>query len=119
MLVIGSGSAGLFLALEARRLGPVTVLTKSAVDDCNTRWAQGGIAAALGAHDSPEQHFRDTVAAGAGLVDEEAARVLCEDAPERIRDLVAYGVPFDRMGEELALGREAAHSTSRILHAGG
>jgi L-aspartate oxidase len=119
IVVIGSGISGLFVALEARTLGPVTVLTKGSVDDCNTKWAQGGIAAAVGQLDSPEQHLSDTIAAGAGLVDEEAARVLCGEAPGRIHDLVEYGVSFDSLGGEVALGREAAHSHSRILHAGG
>lgn len=119
LVVIGSGISGLFVALEARKLGPVIVLTKGSIDDCNTRWAQGGIAAAVGPLDSPEQHLADTIAAGDGLVDEEAARVLCAEAPARIRDLVDYGVSFDSLGGEVALGREAAHSHSRILHAGG
>lgn len=119
LIVIGSGISGLFVALEARRLGPVLVLTKGSVDDCNTRWAQGGIAAAVGPLDSPEQHLADTIAAGAGLVDMEAARVLCYEASARIRDLVDYGVAFDSLGGEVALGREAAHSRARVLHAGG
>ncbi len=119
MIVIGSGISGLFVALEARTLGPVLVLTKGSIDDCNTRWAQGGIAAAVGPLDSPEQHLADTIVAGDGLVDEDAARVLCDEAPARIRDLVEYGVAFDSLGSEVALGREAAHSRSRILHAGG
>lgn len=119
VVVIGSGSSGLFVALEARKLGPVLVVTKGSIDDCNTRWAQGGIAAAVGPLDSREQHLADTIAAGAGLVDEEAARVLCYEAPSRIRDLVDYGVSFDTQEGEVALGREAAHSRSRVLHAGG
>ena len=119
LVVIGSGISGLFVALEARRLGPVIVLTKGSIDDCNTRWAQGGIAAAVGPLDTPAQHLADTIAAGDGLVDENAARVLCSEAPARIRDLVEYGVSFDSLGGEVALGREAAHSHSRILHAGG
>jgi len=118
-IIVGSGISGLFVALEARRLGTVLVLTKGSIDDCNTRWAQGGIAAAVGPLDSPEQHLTDTIAAGAGLVDEEAARILCYEAPARIRDLVEYGVSFDSLGGEVALGREAAHSHSRVLHAGG
>lgn len=118
-IVIGSGISGLFVALEARRLGPVLVLTKGSIDDCNTRWAQGGIAAAVGPLDSPDQHLADTIAAGAGLVDEAAARILCYEAPARIKDLVDYGVSFDSLGGEVALGREAAHSHSRVLHAGG
>lgn len=119
VIVVGSGISGLFVALEARHLGPVLVVTKGSVDDCNTRWAQGGIAAAVGPLDSVQSHFEDTVAAGAGLVDEEAARVLCTEAPGRIRDLVDYGVAFDSLGGEVALGREAAHAAARILHAGG
>lgn len=119
VIVVGSGISGLFIALEARTLGPVLVLTKGSVDDCNTRWAQGGIAAAVGPLDTPEQHLADTIAAGDGLVDEEAARILCYEAPARIRDLVAYGVSFDSLGGEVALGREAAHSRARVLHAGG
>jgi L-aspartate oxidase len=118
-IVIGSGISGLFVALEARHLGPILVLTKGSIDDCNTRWAQGGIAAAIGPLDSPERHLADTVSAGAGLVDLEAARILCYEAPARIRDLIRYGVAFDSLGGEVALGREAAHSHSRILHAGG
>ncbi|MCA9821138.1 MAG: FAD-dependent oxidoreductase, partial [Dehalococcoidia bacterium] len=94
-IVVGSGISGLFVALEARHLGPVLVLTKGSIDDCNTTWAQGGIAAAVGPLDSIESHLADTIAAGAGLVDESAARVLCTEAPGRIRDLVDYGVRFD------------------------
>jgi L-aspartate oxidase len=119
VIVIGSGISGLFIALEARRLGPVLVLTKGSIDDCNTRWAQGGIAAAVGPLDSVGQHLADTIKAGAGLVDEAAARVLCYEAPARISDLVRYGVAFDSLGGEVALGREAAHSHARVLHAGG
>ena len=119
VIVLGSGISGLFVALETRRLGPVLVLTKGSVDDCNTRWAQGGIAAAIGPLDSPEQHLADTIAAGAGLVDHDAAHVLCFEGPQRIRDLITYGVPFDSLDGEIALGREAAHSQSRIVHAGG
>lgn len=119
LIVVGSGISGLFVALEARRLGPVLVLTKGSVDDTNTRWAQGGIAAAVGPLDSVDTHLRDTIEAGAGIVDEAAARVLCEEAPGRIRDLVDYGVAFDSLRGEVALGREAAHSWPRILHAGG
>src|SRR6186713_609848 len=81
VIVIGSGISGLFVALEARKLGPVLVLTKGSIDDCNTRWAQGGIAAAVGPLDTPAQHLADTIAAGDGLVDPAAARVLCDEAP--------------------------------------
>lgn len=119
LIVVGSGISGLFVALEARHLGPVLVITKGSVDDCNTRWAQGGIAAAVGPLDSPAQHLADTIAAGAGLVDEEAAQILCYAAPDRIGDLVGHGVAFDSDEGGVALGREAAHSAARVLHAGG
>ncbi len=118
-VVIGSGIAGLFIALEARKLGPVLVVTKGAIKDSNTGWAQGGIAAAIGPRDDPASHLRDTIEAGAGLVDEEAARVLCSEAPARVRDLIMNGVEFDLHDGEISLGMEAAHSAARILHAGG
>ena len=118
-VIIGSGIAGLYAAHLARKHGSVLVLTKGSIDDCNTRWAQGGIAAPIGPGDSPEKHLRDTIAAGAGLVDEEAARVLTAEAADRIRDLVALGVPFDTLHGEIALATEGAHSAPRILHAGG
>jgi L-aspartate oxidase len=118
-IIIGSGISGLFVALEARRLGSVAVVTKGSIEDTNTRWAQGGIAAAVGPLDSVEAHLADTIAAGDGLVDVEAARILCQEAPGRIEDLVRYGVAFDEVEGAVALGREAAHSRNRVLHAGG
>lgn len=118
-IVVGSGIAGLFTALLAAKHGRVLVVTKAALEEGNTRYAQGGIAAAMAPDDSPELHFRDTIDAGAGLCDEQAVRVLTEFAPARIRDLVAVGVPFDRNHNRLALGLEAAHGMARILHAGG
>jgi len=118
-IILGSGIAGLYAALLAREHGSVLVLTKGSIDDCNTRWAQGGIAAPVGPDDSPEKHLQDTIVAGAGLVDEEAARVLTSEAADRINDLVRFGVPFDTVHGEIALAREGAHSVSRVLHAGG
>lgn len=118
-IIVGSGIAGLYAALLARDNGSVLVLTKGSVDDCNTRFAQGGIAAPIGPDDSPRLHLDDTIAAGAGLVDPEAARVLADEAADRIDDLVRFGVPFDTLHGEIALAREGAHSVSRILHAGG
>src|SRR5918999_1610169 len=118
-IIIGSGIAGLYAALMAREHGSVLVLTKGSVDECNTKYAQGGIAAAVGPDDAPELHFNDTMEAGAGLVDAEAARILTDEAADRISDLVRFGVPFDSIGGEVALGREGAHSRARILHAGG
>ncbi len=120
LIVIGSGIAGLYAALQAREHGArVLIVTKGSMEEASTRYAQGGIAAAVGPGDSPEAHLQDTIEAGAGLVDEEAARVLCFEAADRIADLVRYGVHFDSSGGAVALGREAAHSTSRILHARG
>ena len=120
VLIVGSGIAGLFVALQARERGAsVLVVTKGAIDEANTRHAQGGIAAAIGERDSPASHLRDTIAAGAGLVDEEAARVLCEEAPARIADLVRYGVRFDEDGGRAALAREGAHGERRVLRARG
>ena len=119
-LIVGSGIAGLYVALRTKELGLAPVLvTKSRLDESNTRYAQGGIAAAIGPGDSPAAHLRDTVRAGAGIVNRAAARVLTTEAAARIADLVRYGVPFDTAEGQIALGREAAHSRARILHAGG
>jgi len=118
-IIVGSGIAGLYTALLAKEQGSVLVITKGSIDDCNTKHAQGGIAAAIGRGDSPELHFKDTIAAGDGLCDEEAVRILVNEAPARISDLVNWGVPFDTLDGEIALTMEAAHSIPRILHAGG
>ncbi|MDA1010951.1 MAG: FAD-dependent oxidoreductase, partial [Chloroflexi bacterium] len=120
LVVVGSGIAGLYAALQAHEAGArVLVVTKGGIGEASTRYAQGGIAAAVGPGDSAGDHLRDTIEAGAGLVDEEAARILCFEAADRIADLVRYGVHFDSSNGEVALGREAAHSQSRILHARG
>jgi L-aspartate oxidase len=118
-IIVGSGIAGLYDALLAQEFGSVLIITKGGIHECNTRHAQGGIAAAIGSLDSPEMHFQDTMAAGAGLCDPEAVRILTREAAERIADLVKIGVPFDTVDGEIALTREAAHSVPRILHAGG
>ncbi|MDE2669888.1 MAG: FAD-dependent oxidoreductase, partial [Chloroflexota bacterium] len=114
-IVVGSGMAGLFAALEASALGPVLLVTKGELHEGSTRHAQGGIAAAIGPDDSTEQHLKDTIAAGAGLVDEAMARILVESAPRRIRDLERYGVSFDSEGANRAFGREGAHRNARVL----
>ncbi len=106
-------------ALSAAPRARVAVVTKAALDEGCSRYAQGGIAAAVAADDSPELHFQDTVAAGRGLCDERAVRVLVEEAPRRVRELVEWGVGFDTQDGALMLGREAAHSRPRILHARG
>ncbi|MFH1652166.1 MAG: L-aspartate oxidase [Chloroflexota bacterium] len=118
-IVVGSGIAGLYAALLAEPHGSVLIITKGSISDCNTRFAQGGIAAAIGKMDSPELHYRDTIAAGDGLCNEDAVRILVREAANRIADLVTYGVPFDTVDGEIALATEAAHSVPRILHAGG
>ena len=118
-IIIGSGIAGLNTALLAREHGSTLILTKGLVDDCNTRYAQGGIAAAIGAGDTPTLHMQDTLAAGAGLCDREAVEVLTSEGPQRVANLIQWGVPFDTMHGEISLGMEGAHSRPRILHAGG
>lgn len=120
LVVLGSGIAGLYTAHAAGRRGwRVVVLTKHHVADSSTDRAQGGIAAALGGSDSPELHYQDTVAAGAGLCDEEAVRLLVNEGPHRVRELIEMGARFDRENGRLALTREGAHSRRRILHAAG
>lgn len=118
-VIIGSGGAGLFAALLAKQHGSVLVVTKDARTEANTNYAQGGIAAAIGPGDSPEQHLADTLAAGAGLCHEDAVRILVTEGPERVRDLMRLGLPFDCEDGAPALGREGAHGMPRILHAGG
>ena len=118
-IIIGSGIAGLNTALLAREHGSVLILTKGKIDDCNTRYAQGGIAAAIGAGDSTTLHMQDTLAAGVGLCDPEAVSVLTQEGPQRVANLIQWGVPFDTIHGQIALGREGAHSMPRILHAGG
>jgi L-aspartate oxidase len=97
VVVVGSGVAGLTTALRLRAAGlKVMVVTKAVLDDGSTRWAQGGIAAALGEGDSPEQHLDDTLVAGAGLCDEEAVRVLVTEGPAAVRRLIETGAAFDK-----------------------
>jgi L-aspartate oxidase len=120
-LVVGSGVAGLHTAWRASQHGPVLLLTKRSLFDSATSYAQGGIAAALGAGDSPKLHRADTLAAGAALCDAAAVQVLVEEGPARVRELQAAGADFDLEPDtgRLRLGREAAHSRKRIVHAHG
>ncbi|MBW6500778.1 MAG: L-aspartate oxidase [Bacteroidales bacterium] len=117
-LVIGSGIAGLMFALKASRFGRVAVITKAALEDSNTRYAQGGIAAVFAEPDSFEKHVSDTLIAGDGLCDEEVVRMVVGEGPDRISDLIELGVPFDRKEDgSWDLAREGGHSEHRILHA--
>lgn len=119
-LIIGSGIAGLYVALRCRELGlRPTIVTKARLEESNTRYAQGGIAAAIGPGDAPRLHLEDTLIAGDELGDRAAARILTSEAPARVADLVRYGVPFDTVEGRISLGREAAHGHFRTLHAGG
>jgi L-aspartate oxidase len=119
-LVVGSGVAGLHTAWRASADADVLVLTKRSLFDSATAYAQGGIAAALGAGDSPELHRQDTLAAGAALADAKAVQVLVEEGPARVRELATAGAQFDlEPGGNFKLGREAAHSRRRIVHAHG
>ncbi|SDC44534.1 L-aspartate oxidase [Geodermatophilus telluris] len=119
--VVGSGVAGLCVALHARAAGlSVAVVTKVRVDDGSTRWAQGGIAAVLDPADTPEAHARDTEVAGAGLCEPTAVRALVTEGPARLHQLIGWGAGFDRdAAGALLLTREGGHSADRIVHAGG
>ncbi|MFN8532803.1 MAG: FAD-dependent oxidoreductase [Dehalococcoidia bacterium] len=120
VIIVGGGAAGMTAALAVAGAGGRATLITSAIGGGSSPWAQGGIAAAVGSGDSPELHLLDTLAAGGGLVDEAAARLLVEEAPARIADLVAAGVPFDReVDGTLSLGLEGGHHRRRIIHAGG
>src|SRR5580765_5110764 len=117
-VIVGSGIAGLRAAVELAPAGEIVMITKADPSESNTEYAQGGIAAAIGPDDSPDLHAADTLKAGDGLCDEHAVRVLVEEGPRYVRELVAWGAGFDRDAHgELALGLEAAHSVRRILHA--
>lgn len=119
-IVIGTGIAGLSLAMKAAAHGSVAVLTKRLGSDSNTNWAQGGIACVTGDDDTVEQHVADTLDAGAGLCNEEVVRTIVAEGPERIRELIEMGVQFDQHEVdgrlEFDLGREGGHSRRRVLH---
>jgi L-aspartate oxidase len=123
VVVVGSGIAGLTAALSTHAALPgsnILLITKSLLDDGSTRWAQGGIAAALGPGDTPEQHLTDTLTAGAGICDVDAVRALVTDGPQAVRRLIALGARFDAdAGGVLELTREGGHLCRRIAHAGG
>lgn len=116
-LVIGSGIAGLTFALNAARYGKVSIVTKSTLEESNTRYAQGGIAAVFSEPDNFEKHISDTLIAGDGFCNEEVVRIVVSEAPERIKDLIKLGVSFDKRADgSYDLAREGGHSERRILH---
>lgn len=122
VVVIGSGIAGLTAALRihaADRRLKLLVVTKDVLSAGSTQWAQGGIAAALGPEDTPDQHLHDTLVAGAGACDVEAVRVLVTEGPDAVHELIALGTEFDHLDGELSLTREGGHHRDRIAHAGG
>lgn len=120
IVIVGAGLAGLFTALKLAPL-PVTVIAPAPLGEgASSAWAQGGIAAAVGAGDTADAHADDTIAAGAGIVDGAVARLVAREAGDRVRDLLSYGVPFDRdLAGQLVLSREAAHSAKRIVRVAG
>ena len=115
-LIIGSGVAGLSLALNLAEVGTVGIVTKRAPSDSNTNMAQGGIAGVLDPSDSFASHIADTLNAGAGLCRREVVEFVVREGPDRIRDLVQLGVPFTADGSRLSLGLEGGHSHNRIVH---
>src|SRR5580704_9060442 len=118
-LVIGAGIAGLSAAIRLAETGTVLVVTKEELAESNTAYAQGGIAVAMGGAEDVALHLEDTLAAGDGLVNREAAAVLVSEGPQQVEKLLEWGTAFDREGDELLRTREGAHSLSRILHANG
>ncbi len=120
MVIVGSGIAGLTAALRLYgQVDKILVVTKDVLNAGSTQWAQGGIAAALGPGDTPEQHERDTLVAGAGACDAAAVRALVTEGPEAVRELISWGAVFDQHDGALSLTREGGHHRDRIAHAGG
>src|SRR6266436_4951920 len=118
-IVVGAGVAGLRAAIALAESGRVLVLAKQELTESATQYAQGGIAVALSDEDEISLHLQDTVNAGDGIVNVDAAHVLVEEGPESIQELIEWGTKFDRKGTKLTFTREAAHSRDRILHAHG
>ncbi|MEK6545343.1 MAG: FAD-binding protein, partial [Nitrospinota bacterium] len=117
-LVMGSGIAGLSFALKACKYGSVVIVTKRSCEESSTKYAQGGIASVMAEDDSYDLHIKDTIEAGAGLCHEDAVRLVVENGPDRIRELIELGAKFTLRDEDvLDLGREGGHSKRRIVHA--
>jgi len=118
-IVVGSGIAGLRAAIDLAQAGLVTIFTKAQITESNSMYAQGGIAAAIGRDDNIQKHYADTIAAGAGLCDPTAVRVLVEQGPAEIERLLRWGADFEREGNALSLSREGGHGVARIVHGNG
>ncbi|MDI6703864.1 MAG: L-aspartate oxidase [bacterium] len=118
-LVIGSGVAGLRAAIEAVRYGKVLIVTKDRLQEGNTFRAQGGIAVVMSQEDTYEKHIQDTLKVGNGLSNEKAVRILVEEGPERIRELIKWGANFDKKDGKISFTKEGGHSVRRIIHARG
>src|SRR5262245_976678 len=118
-IVIGSGIAGLRAAIDLAEAGRVIIFTKSQITESNSMYAQGGIAAAIGGNDNVDNHYADTIAAGSGLCDPEAVRVLVQEGPMEIERLLEWGADFEKEGRRLSLSREGGHSVARIVHGNG
>jgi len=118
-VIVGAGIAGLRAAIGLSDAGRVLVITKEQLGESNTSYAQGGIAVAMGGEEDVSLHLEDTMNAGDGLVNREAAKVLVEEGPLRVDELLQWGTGFDRHNGKLMLTREGAHSRNRILHANG
>ncbi len=119
-VIIGSGLAGLYSAMQASRYGTVSLLCKTVLIESNSYYAQGGVAAAVMPDDSPELHYEDTIRTGKGLSNPETVRILVEEGKERIEELINLGMPFDtNSSHKLSAGLEGGHSKRRVLHAGG
>ncbi len=117
-IIIGSGIAGLTFALKASQFGSVAIISKDALDESATLYAQGGIASVMTDDDSFELHANDTLEAGRGLCREDVVRIICREGPSCVRELIELGVQFTRIrGEDYHLSREGGHSKDRILHA--
>lgn len=118
-IVVGGGLSGLYSAYYLSKSGTVALIALATLEDSNSYYAQGGMAAVTHSSDTPAEHYSDTMVAGAGLCDSEAVRVLTEEAPDRVEEMIQHGMKFDTVNGELARGLEGGHHHHRILHAGG
>jgi L-aspartate oxidase len=118
-VIVGAGLAGLYSAMYASRFGKVAVITKTSLDNSNSYWAQGGIAAAVSPTDSPLLHFEDTIKVGRNLCNEEAVNILVNEGKKRVQELIELGMPFDKENGKIVFGLEGGHSVRRVLHSSG